>query len=138
MTPTIHHGHHLSADQQHAQLVKQTQKWVAQTFFGTLLKQMRDDPFKSEVFDGGRGGEAFGALYDQELADHMSRASGTKLVNSLVRKMEASKAYGKASKLSPKAKHTGEGGAAGIGTVRRAARIAESASVADAVTRNRP
>ena len=44
---------------EHDQLTQQAQKWVAQTFFGTLLKQMHDSPFKSELFSGGRGGEAF-------------------------------------------------------------------------------
>lgn len=80
---------------QHQKVVQQTQKWVAQTFYGTLLKQARQSPFHSEKFDGGRGGEAFGALYDQHLADHMARGSGQKLVNAIARKIEARKAYGK-------------------------------------------
>src|SRR5215831_1175256 len=37
---------------QHERLVKQTRKWVSQTFFGTLLKQMRESPFKSDLLDG--------------------------------------------------------------------------------------
>jgi Rod binding domain-containing protein len=73
---------------QHDQLTAQTQKWVAQTFFGTLLKQMGDSPFKSELFSGGRGGEAFSSLYHQQLADRMAHASGTKLVNSIVKGIE--------------------------------------------------
>src|SRR5690348_1911041 len=44
-----------SARSQHDQLTEQARKWVAQTFFGTLLKQMSDSPFKSELFSGGRG-----------------------------------------------------------------------------------
>ena len=79
----------------HDKLVKQTQKWVAQSFFGTILKQMHDSPFKSDMLDGGRGGQAFGALYDQHLADRMSRGVGHKLVNSIVRKIEAKNAYEK-------------------------------------------
>src|SRR5256885_11897325 len=74
---------------QHDQLVKQTQKWVAQTFFGTLLKQMEDSPFKSEMFSGGRGGQAFSSLYHQQLAERMSRGAGGKLVNTIVRRIEA-------------------------------------------------
>ena len=46
---------------------------VAQTFYGTMLKQMRNSPFKSKLFDGGRGGEAFASMFDQHLADRMSR-----------------------------------------------------------------
>jgi Rod binding domain-containing protein len=72
----------------HEQLVKKTQVWVAQTFFGTLLKQMHDSPFRSELFDGGRGGQAFGALYDQRLCERMSKGVGSKLVNAIVRKIE--------------------------------------------------
>ena len=72
----------------HDQLVKQTQRLVSQTFYGTMLKQMRDSPFKSKIFDGGRGGEAFSSLLDQHLADRMSRGAGGKLVNSIVRHIE--------------------------------------------------
>jgi len=77
----------------HDKLVKQAQIWVSQTFFGTLLKQMRQSPFKSEMFSGGRGGEAFSGLYDQQLAERMARGAGHKLVNSIVRKIEARGAY---------------------------------------------
>ena len=77
------------AGSQHDQLVDKTQKWVAQTFFGTLMKQMSDSPFKSDLFSGGRGGEAFSSLYHQQLVDRMSHAAGSKLVNGIVRKIEA-------------------------------------------------
>lgn len=80
---------------QHEQLVKQTENWVAQTFFATLLKQMRDSPFKSDLMDGGRGGQAFSSLYDQHLAQRMGHAAGSKLVHAIVRKIEASAAYRK-------------------------------------------
>src|SRR4051794_581686 len=78
-----------SAATQHDKLVKQTQNWVAQTFFGTLLKQMEDSPFKSDLFSGGRGGEAFSSLYHQRLAERMAGGAGSKLVNSIVRRIEA-------------------------------------------------
>jgi Rod binding domain-containing protein len=84
---------------QHDKLVKQTQNWVAQTFFGTLLKQMEDSPFKSEMFSGGRGGEAFSSLYHQRLAEHMSRGAGNKLVKAIVRKIEAKQASKQGSGL---------------------------------------
>jgi Rod binding domain-containing protein len=80
---------------EHDQLVDQTQNWVAQTFFGTLLKQMRNSPFKSELFSGGQGGQAFAGLHDQQLAEHMARGAGSKLVNSIVRRIEATAAYRK-------------------------------------------
>jgi hypothetical protein len=62
-------------------------KWVAQTFYGTLLKQMRNSPFKSELFEGGRGGQAFAPMLDQHLADHMSRGADNKLVHAIARKL---------------------------------------------------
>lgn len=91
-SPSLARGGTLSA---HDKLVKHTQTWVAQSFFGTLLKQMRNDPFRSELMDGGRGGQAFGELYDQHLAERMSRGVGHKLVDSIVRKIEAKNAYAK-------------------------------------------
>jgi Rod binding domain-containing protein len=79
-------------------LTKQVQQWVGTTFFGTLLKQMRESPFRSEMFDGGRGGQAFGAMFDQQLATHMTRGAGSKLTNAIVRKLEGKKAYAKQKK----------------------------------------
>ncbi len=77
-----------SADERHAELTEQTQKWVAQTFYGQMLKQMRDSPFKSKLFDGGHGGEAFQQMADQHLADSMARGTGHKLVDAIVDRIE--------------------------------------------------
>ena len=88
--------------QDREQLVRSTQQWVAQTFFGTLMKQMRESPFKSDLFEGGRGGQAFTSLYDQKLVEQMARGAGNKLVNAIVhgiekniRKAQAGAAYDK-------------------------------------------
>ena len=70
------------------QLAHQAQKWVSQTFFGTLMKQMHDSPFKSNLLNGGRGGQAFQPLMDQHLAERMSRGAGQKLVRSIVKQLE--------------------------------------------------
>ena len=83
---------------EHEQLTEQAQKWVAQTFYGTLLKQMHESPFKTPWLDGGRGGQAFQPLLDQKLADHMVRSSGKKLVASIVKKIEGHKVYKKQGK----------------------------------------
>jgi hypothetical protein len=101
--PHPHNAHHIhgktvkvSAEEHHRQLVEQSEKWVAQTFYGQLLKQMHESPFKNEKFEGGRGGEAFGQMFDQKLADKMSKGSGSTLVASLVKRIErneAGKAY---------------------------------------------
>jgi Rod binding domain-containing protein len=77
-------------------------KWVAQTFYGTLLKQMRNSPFKSEMFEGGRGGQAFAPMLDQHLADHMSRGSDNKLVHAIARKlMKGSNGAGAQTSVAP-------------------------------------
>jgi len=74
--------------EQHKGLVKNAQKWVAQTFYGTMLKQAHESPFKDKLFSGGRGGQAFGSMLDGQLAERMARGSGNKLVNAIVNKIE--------------------------------------------------
>lgn len=69
-------------------------KWVAQTFYGTLLRQMRNSPFKSDLFEGGRGGQAFATLLDQHLADHMARGADARLVRSIARRLSSNRAGG--------------------------------------------
>ncbi len=75
-------------DTRRQELTRQAQKLVSQTFFGAMLKQMRNSPFKSELFSGGRGGEMFHSLMDQHLADRMASGSGNGLVQSIVRHLE--------------------------------------------------
>jgi hypothetical protein len=86
---TFHPGNPKQPRSEHERVQEQARKWVAQTFYGTLFKQMRESPFKSDLFSGGRGGQAFTPLLDQHLADHMSRASDAKLVHAIARKLEA-------------------------------------------------
>ena len=86
----------------HAQLEKVAGALVAQTFFGALLKQMRESPFKDEIFSGGRGGQAFGSMYDQHLAEHMARGAGQNLVRAIVRKFEGKDAYAKQANYAKK------------------------------------
>jgi Rod binding domain-containing protein len=92
---TPQHTHKKEALDPHDPLTKEAQQLVAQTFYGTLMKQARNSPFKNETMDGGRGGEAFGEMLDQHLADHMSRSTGSKLVHTLVNKLQAHGAYKK-------------------------------------------
>lgn len=84
-----------AAAEKHARVQAQASKLVTQTFFAPLLKQMRDSPFKSKLFDGGRGGQAFSGMYDQRMTDQMSRGAGKKLVNAIARKLEGKSAYAK-------------------------------------------
>ena len=77
----------------HDKVVETARKLVAQTFYGAMLKQMRNSPFKSELFEGGRGGQAFSPLLDQHLAEHMTRSTDNALVNAIARKLEGRAAY---------------------------------------------
>jgi Rod binding domain-containing protein len=94
--------HRLAGDAaaQHAQVVEQVRKWVGLSFFGTMMKQMRESPFRSKLMDGGRGGEMFGEMYDQQLAQRMGKGVGSKLINSIVKKIEAGRAYSKQSQAA--------------------------------------
>jgi Rod binding domain-containing protein len=83
-------------------LVNATRTLVAQTFFGTMLKQASESPFKSDLFDGGRGGQAFNSMLDQHLAEHMTRGAGSKLVHSIVRSIARKKAVAEAYKKQSK------------------------------------
>lgn len=100
-----------AAADQHAELTRTAQKWVAQTFYGAMLKQMRNSPFKSSLFEGGRGGEAFGAMLDQTLADRMARGQNNKLVRSIVRqilKQNEHKEEAATRQHEPQPSHDGE------------------------------
>jgi Rod binding domain-containing protein len=92
---------------EHDKIQETARKWVSQTFYGAMLKQMRESPFKSELFAGGRGGQAIATLMDQHLADHMSRAAGSKLVNAIARKLEAKAGYEKQERPPANARPTG-------------------------------
>jgi len=80
---------------QHEKLMKQTEKWVSLAFFEPMLKQMRQDPFKSDLLDGGQGGQAFTAMYDERLSERMSAGPANGLVKSIVNRIEAKRAYSK-------------------------------------------
>jgi Rod binding domain-containing protein len=100
------HGHHVHGVTlaQHKQLIKNSQKLIAQTFFGQILKQMRESPFKSELFSGGRGGQMWSSMYDQQLSERLARGAGSKLVHSMVRKIEGFETYRRNEKEMAKLK----------------------------------
>lgn len=77
-----------SPPSQHDKIKKQAQRLVSQAFYGAILKQIHNSPFKSKMFEGGQGGEAFASVLDQHLADRMAGSSNNGLVNSLVARLE--------------------------------------------------
>lgn len=81
---------------EYGQLEQQAKNLVGTTFYATLLKQMHDSPFKSELFSGGRGGEAFNSMYDQHLATAMAQRSGDRIARPIIKRYQknlADKAY---------------------------------------------
>lgn len=91
----------------HEKLVDQAKKWVAMSFYGPMFKQMRDDPFHSDVLDGGRGGQAFYAMYDQALSERMAGRESDGLVQAIVSRIDARKAYGQQMKFKPNSQREG-------------------------------
>ena len=73
---------------QNRQLRQKVDQWVGQVFFGTLMKQVRESPFKSELFSGGRGGGAFQQMLDGVLIERSSHNLGGRLSDSIVRKLD--------------------------------------------------
>jgi Rod binding domain-containing protein len=91
----------------HDQLVQQTRKWVAISFFEPMLKQMRDSPFHSNLLDGGSGGKAFASMYDERLSERMASDATDSLVKSIVRRIEGSQAYARHARQSMNAPRQG-------------------------------
>ncbi|WP_428388811.1 hypothetical protein [Mucisphaera sp.] len=60
------------------------EKMIAGMFIEPVLKQLRNGPFKTEMFSGGMGEEVFGAQLDTELSMRMARSANWPLVDSLV------------------------------------------------------
>ena len=92
---------------QHDKLVQQTRKWVAMAFFEPMLKQMRDSPFHSTLLDGGEAGKAFGAMYDERLAERMASSASDTLVSSIVNRIEARRSHPSRSKSGLRAEREG-------------------------------
>ncbi|MGD0390372.1 MAG: rod-binding protein [Tepidisphaeraceae bacterium] len=92
----------------HDQLIQQTRKWVALSFFEPILKQMRDSPFHSDLLDGGSGGKAFAAMYDERLAERMASDASDSLVKSIVRRIEGSQAYARHARNSMNSQRQGD------------------------------
>ena len=99
------HAHQKEKLDSRDELTHNAQELVSQSFFGTLLKQAQKSPFHSDMFEGGKGGEAYQELFNQKLAEHMAHGVGSKIVRPLVHKFHAGKAYQKHKHTAAHAKH---------------------------------
>ena len=67
----------------HQQAYEAAQSLVATTLIQPILSQIREDPFRSELFHGGTAEDSFGAQLDTILADRITRASNFPIVESI-------------------------------------------------------
>ncbi len=58
-----------------AELREQFTQFVGEAFFGQMLKAMRSTVGKPAYFHGGRAEEVFQGQLDQQLAEHLTKAS---------------------------------------------------------------
>ena len=72
-------------------LRKTAETLVNKMFVGTMLKSMRASPFKDATMSGGKAGDAYAGLFDQNLAEHAGGGIGTKLVDTLVKQFKTSR-----------------------------------------------
>ncbi len=57
--------------------------------FMPLLKEIQDNPFKSELMHGGRGEDVFAERLHAQLADGLGRRMGGDLVDAVVKRMQS-------------------------------------------------
>jgi len=61
-------------------------QFVGETFFGQMIKAMRSTVGKPAFFHGGRAEEAFQGQLDQQLAEHLTKASADSFAEPLFRR----------------------------------------------------
>ncbi|NJL32278.1 MAG: hypothetical protein HC898_12040 [Phycisphaerales bacterium] len=72
--------------QSREELVRQTaEELVSTALVKPLLGQLRNDPFKSELFHGGQAEDAFGEQMDTLLADRMVKGTRLPVVDAVYR-----------------------------------------------------
>jgi Rod binding domain-containing protein len=67
------------------QLQSAYREFVGKTFFGQLLKSMRQTVGKPAYFHGGQTEEVFRSQLDEQLADHMTTASAAQFADPMFR-----------------------------------------------------
>lgn len=72
---------------QQAELREAAEQLVSSVFFLPMLQQMRDDPFRTDLFHGGTGEDLFGHHLDTMLADEITTASRLPLTETIYQKM---------------------------------------------------
>jgi hypothetical protein len=68
-----------------AKLVTNIREFVGQTFFGTLMKQMRSEMNPENPFNGGKAGQTFGTQLDQTLISRWAQSSRLEVADKIAR-----------------------------------------------------
>ncbi len=71
------------------ELRRAAQQLVASAFVVPLLEQMREDPFKSELFHGGFAEDAFSQQLDTILSDRIAQRQNLPLADAVYRHIAA-------------------------------------------------
>lgn len=82
------------ADAQEAELRDTARQFIGLAFYFPMLQQMRQDPFRTELFHGGFAEDAFANQMDQTLADAMSSRDSSGLVDAIVRHYAGEASHG--------------------------------------------
>lgn len=72
-----------------AQTREAAESLVASTFIGPLLAQVRQDPFRSDLFHGGLAEDIFAAQLDSTLAQRITHATAMPLVDAVYNRVLA-------------------------------------------------
>lgn len=90
-------------DKARRQAREASEQLVASTLLLPLLQQMRNDPFKTDMFHGGSAEDIFGAQLDTQLADRMAASMRLPVVEQvyerITRQMEARQAVGAGGRI---------------------------------------
>lgn len=63
-----------------------TSQFLSAALYLPLMKQMREDPFKTEMFHGGMGEDMFNQQMDQQMADRLASSSSGQLGESIYKR----------------------------------------------------
>ena len=77
---------------QDAKLRATAETLVNQMFMGSMLKQMRSSPFKDDTMSGGKAGDAYAGLFDQQLSAKAGGGMGKGLVDVMVKHLKGDRA----------------------------------------------
>ena len=77
------------------ELEKQVGRFVSGTFFGMMLKAMRDTVPDDGIFSGGRGEQVFRGMFDMELSERFAESGNFPLIEAAIRQLSGKAVYHK-------------------------------------------